>query len=77
MRKLLWHVQERSLPKHPYRDSALIYGGLAALVVVIAAATGGNLVKAVIVAGVAFVAATLYSWWRVRERLRDEERKAR
>ena len=32
------------MPKHPYRDSALLYGGLAVLVVVVAVATGGEFV---------------------------------
>jgi heme O synthase-like polyprenyltransferase len=74
VKRLRWQLYERTLPKHPYRDSALVYGGLAGLVVVIAAATGGNVVKAVIWAAAVFVAATLYSWWRVRERLRSQER---
>jgi hypothetical protein len=74
MKRLRWQAYERTLPKHPYRDSALIYGGLAVLVVVFAAATGGNVVKAVVWGGAAFVVATLYSWWRVREKLRSQTR---
>ena len=75
MRKLRWDVEPgRSSSKHPYRDSALVYAGLAGLVVVIAAATGGSVVKAVIAGVVVFAAATAYSWWRVRERLRRQEK---
>ena len=74
VRKLRWDVEPaRSSSKHPYRDSALVYAGLAGLVVVIAAATGGSVVKALIAGLVVFAAATAYSWWRVRERLRRQE----
>ena len=66
MRRLRWPTHERMLPKHPYRDSALIYAGLAVLVVVVALLTGASIVKAVIAAIAAFLVATLYSWWRLR-----------
>ena len=55
--------------KRPYRDSALLYGTLAAIIVVVAAATGGGIAKAVLVAAVFFVGATAWSWWRLRRRL--------
>jgi Flp pilus assembly protein TadB len=74
VRKLRWDVEPaRTTSKHPYRDSALVYAGLAGLVVVIAAATGGSVVRAVVAGVVVFAAATGYSWWRVRERLRRQE----
>jgi hypothetical protein len=73
VKKLRWEARNHTLPKHPYRDSAIIYAALAGLVVVVAAATGGNVVKAVIAAAAAFVAATLYSWWRWREKLRKQK----
>jgi heme O synthase-like polyprenyltransferase len=73
VKKLRWQLDERTLPKHPYRDSAIIYGSLATLVVAIAAATGGNVVKAVIVAAAVFLGATLYSWWRFRAKLQKQE----
>ena len=73
MRRLRWEAPPRRPPKRPYRDSALLYGALAALVVLIAAATGGDVVRAAIVAAAVFVAATGYSWWRWRERLRSRE----
>ena len=74
MKKIRWQLQERPLPKHPYRDTALLYGALASLVVVIAAATGGNVVKAVIWAAAVFVAATVYSWWYWHDRLQKRDR---
>lgn len=75
MKRLRWDGPERRIPKRPYRDSALVYAGLAALVVVIAVATGGDVVRAVIVATVVFVLATGFSWWRWRERLRSASEK--
>jgi len=63
------------LPKRPFRDSALLYAGFAVVFVVIVAATGGNLVVAVPVAAGCFLVATAYSWWRIRQRLEEEQRK--
>jgi hypothetical protein len=40
------------------------------LIVVIAWASGSNVGKSVVIAGAYFVAATLWSWWRFRERVR-------
>ena len=44
-RRLRWDAPARdsSIPKHPYRDTALVYGGMALVVVLIAWATGGGL----------------------------------
>jgi hypothetical protein len=62
----------RRVPKHPYRDSALLYGALAILVVVIAAATGGGIGRAIFYALAVFVVATAWSWRSWRNRLRQE-----
>jgi Flp pilus assembly protein TadB len=74
MKRLRWDSPHggRPLPKHPYRDTALLYGAFAVIVVVLAAATGGNIGKAVIIALVVFVVATLWSWRMWRNRLREE-----
>jgi len=56
-------------PKHPYRDSALLYGAMAVVILVVAWLTGGSIARAIVFAGAAFVGATAWSWWRVRERL--------
>jgi membrane protein implicated in regulation of membrane protease activity len=74
MKRLRWESQrgDRAVPKHPYRDTAVVYGALAALIVVLALATGGSLTRAVTTASVVYVAATLWSWRTWRNRLREE-----
>jgi hypothetical protein len=64
----------RKRSKRPYRDSALAYGGLGALVFVIALATGSGVLKSLAGGVSAFVLATAYTWWRMRAR--DAERQA-
>jgi len=64
------------LPKRPYRDSALFYGILAALLVLVVWATGGRLLVALIVATGFFVVATAFSWWRFRIKLTQRAREA-
>jgi len=78
-RRLRWDAAQTdsSFPKHPYRDTALVYGGMALVVVLIAWLTGGGLYKAIVIAGLFFVAATLWSWRNWRNRLRAEEARAR
>jgi uncharacterized membrane protein YdbT with pleckstrin-like domain len=75
MRRLRWEPPSsgRGLPKHPFRDSALLYGALAILVIVIAVATGGGLVRALVYAFVVFLVATTWSWRTWRNRIREEE----
>jgi nicotinamide riboside transporter PnuC len=67
--------RRRGLPKRPYRDSAIFYGALAIVIVVVAVATGGNLLEAILVALAAFILATGWSWWRFRERLEGRGRR--
>ena len=50
-----------------------MYGVLAALLVPVALATGGSLVRAFVVGVIFFVAATGWSWWRWSVRLSREE----
>jgi len=76
-RRLWWGVPELPPPRHPYRDTLLVYGGLALVIVLVAWVTGGSLGKAVLIAVVFFIAATGWSSWRWRERLRAERRRAR
>jgi membrane protein implicated in regulation of membrane protease activity len=77
-RRLRWDAPaQRSIPKHPYRDTALVYGGMAVVVVLIAWATGGGLTRALAISGLFFVVATLWSWRSWRNRLRTEEARAR
>jgi hypothetical protein len=62
---------DRSIPAHPYRDTAIVYGVMALLLVVVAGVTGGNLGRAAVVGAVFWVAATAWSWWRFRGRIRE------
>ena len=77
MKKLRWQMPDRQVPKHPYRDSVIVYAVLAGIVVLVAVLTGGSLERAILIAGVAFVIATVYSWWRWRETLKAQERERR
>jgi hypothetical protein len=73
VKRLRWDSpdRDRPVPKHPYRDTALVYGALAVLLVGIALATGSGLARALITAAAVFVAATLWSWRLWRNRLRE------
>ena len=71
-RKLRWDGTPRTMPRHPYRDSAIVYAVLAGVVVGVTALTGGNMRAALIIAPVLFVVATGYSWWRWRQREREQ-----
>ena len=72
MRRRTWAPPPEPPPKRPYRDTALVFGGMAIAIVLVAWATGGDLVRAVLVASAFFVAATAWGWRRWRERLRHE-----
>jgi hypothetical protein len=81
MKYLRWERPEAP-PKHPYRDTAILYAVFAAIIVIVTAITGGNLLPggsarhgvfgaiaragAVPVAAAFFVVATGYSWFRWR-----------
>ena len=65
---------DRPIPAHPYRDTALVYGIMSLLLVVIAWLTGGDAIRAILVAAVFFLVATAWSWWKFRRRI--EERNA-
>jgi nicotinamide riboside transporter PnuC len=60
---------EPPIPKHPYRDSAIVNGALSVVIVLIAWATGGSLSTAVLVAVAFFIVATGWTWWRFSRRL--------
>ena len=72
------------LPKRPFRDSAIFYGVLSVLFVLIVWGTGGAVlprwdenrreVGGLPIAIIFFVVATGYSWWRFRQRTDEEER---
>jgi Flp pilus assembly protein TadB len=73
-KQLRWEDSPRQVPRHPYRDSAILYAILAGVVVGVTALTGGSMRAALVVAPLVFVIATAYSWWRWRRREREEAR---
>jgi membrane protein implicated in regulation of membrane protease activity len=60
------------MPKRPYRDSALFHLVLGSLLLLVAWLTGGDLLRAVVVAVGYVVIAIAWSWWRFRQRLNRE-----
>jgi Flp pilus assembly protein TadB len=66
-------AEERPKPKRPFRDSALLYAGMAVVFVVIVFITGGKMSVAIPIALACFVVATGYAWWKLRQRMRLEE----
>ena len=71
MRHLRWDRPD-SRPagsgRNPYLQAAVINAVLAVVVVVLALATGGSVVRAVVAVVIAWVAGTAYTWWRIRQR---------
>jgi Flp pilus assembly protein TadB len=59
-------LPSRRRSRRPYRDSAIVYGVLAAVVVVIAVVTGGRVAWSILLAVAAFVLATAWTWWHLR-----------
>jgi membrane protein implicated in regulation of membrane protease activity len=76
-RRLQWGVPEPSPPKHPYRDTLLIYAVFAVLIVVVAWLTGGGVARAALIAALFYVVASTWSVSRWRVRLREEAERAR
>jgi membrane protein implicated in regulation of membrane protease activity len=64
---------DRPIPAHPYRDTALVYGVMAVLLIVVASLTGGDKLRAILVAAVFFLVATAWSSWRFRGRIKERE----
>ena len=58
--------------RHPFRDTVIMYGVLAIVIVVVANFTGGDMGRAILGAVAFFVAATGWSWWRFRRRVGPE-----
>jgi Flp pilus assembly protein TadB len=69
-RRLQWGGRPETPVKNPYRDTFVVYGLLALLVVVIAWLTGGSVGRAIVVALFFFVVASGWSVYRLRERNR-------
>ncbi len=73
-RRLRWGGPESASPTHPYRDTALVYGGLAAVVILVAWLTGGGLARAVVIAAAFYAIATGWSFVRIHQRSRRARR---
>jgi hypothetical protein len=65
---------QRRKSVRPYRDSALAYAGLGALVVIFAYVTGSGLLRSLAGGVAAFLLATAYTWWRLHRRDRRAEK---
>ena len=61
------------VPGHPYRDSAVFYAVLSAILLGVTYATGGGMLKAVLVAVGFFVIATAFTWMRFRNKLGEQK----
>lgn len=76
-KRLRWESAPRRIPAHPYRDSAIFYAVLAGVYVGVTAITGGNMRTALVLAPLLWIVATAYSWWRWREKERQQAREER
>ena len=74
-RRLQWDLPETPPPKHPYRDTLLVFAGLAVIVVLVAWATGGSVGQAVEVAIVFFVVASAWNVYRWRAKVNEAARR--
>ena len=70
MRQPKREPERRPVPagRNPYLQAAAINACLAAAVVLVALATGGELLRSLLAVLIAFVLGTAYSWWRLRQR---------
>jgi hypothetical protein len=75
-RRLKWGLPESPPPKHPYRDTLVVYAVFAVIVVLLAWLTGGGVVRAIVVAAIFYVAASGWSIYRWRSRLQETARTA-
>ncbi len=74
-RRLRWSDEpRRRAPRRPYRDTAIVSGVFAVVIVLIGWLTGGGLVRSAIIGGAFYIAATAWSWRTWRSRLRGETR---
>jgi hypothetical protein len=73
-RRLQWELPETPPPKHPYRDTLIVYAALAVIIVLVAWATGGKVGWAVIVAAVFFAVASTWNVVRWRGKVQAATR---
>jgi hypothetical protein len=65
-------LPDEPLPRHPFRNSAILYGILAAAVIGFGLLTDNEVTETIVIAVVFFVLATGYTWWRFRQRIQRE-----
>ena len=71
-RRLRWgSAPPRPIPKHPYRDTLVIYAVLAAVLLGIALLSGTAFSRAIVIAALVFVASSGWSMLSWRRRLRQ------
>jgi membrane protein implicated in regulation of membrane protease activity len=66
--KLNWDLPSVPASRRPVRDGLIVYGVLAIVIVVLGTLTGGDWARALVAAAAFFVAATAWTWLRVRRR---------
>jgi nicotinamide riboside transporter PnuC len=72
-RRLQWGmVPDTPPPKHPYRDTLILYAVFAVIIVLVAWATGGGVLHAFVIAVLFYVVASGWSVYRWRLRLQEE-----
>ena len=71
-RRLNWGVPETPPPKHPYRDTILVYAAFSIVLVLVAWLTGGGVKRAAAVAVLFFVVATAWTSYRFHSKLREQ-----
>ena len=64
---------ERPIPAHPYRDSALVYGTMALVLVAVALLTGGSVGRTILAAFLFFAISTTWSCWTFWKRIKARE----
>jgi ABC-type transport system involved in Fe-S cluster assembly fused permease/ATPase subunit len=71
-RRLQWGLPDTPPPKHPYRDTLLIYGAFALVIVLVAWGTGSSVARAIVIALFFYVVASAWSITRWRTRIRRD-----
>jgi hypothetical protein len=69
----LRRLPERPIPEHPYRGAVIVYGLMALALIAFATLTGGDPLRATLVAVVFFAVSTAWSWWRFHVRIQARD----
>ena len=66
-------LPDRPPPEHPYRDSAIIYGVMAAVGFGFLLLTGQKLWIAAVAMIAFFLVAIVWNWWRFRSQVDEQD----